>query len=100
MNPRPIFEEWLAEPYYDKLLWGYKQVLKYLLYKKIHQDITSVIKLRRSHDKLHFANNIYLFVLVLLGWLNFILKKWLDIIRGRSPIAKILISQNRKNITE
>ena len=26
---------------------------------------------------------------------DFILKEWLDIIRGRSPIAKILISQNR-----
>jgi hypothetical protein len=28
MNPRPRFEEWLAEQDYDKLLWEYKQLLK------------------------------------------------------------------------
>jgi len=27
MNPRPSFEEWLAEQDYDKLLWEYKQLL-------------------------------------------------------------------------
>ena len=34
MNPRPIFEEWLVEQDYDKLLWEYKQVWKELLDKK------------------------------------------------------------------
>ena len=38
MNPRPIFEEWLVEQDYDKLLWEYKQVLKELLYKKKPED--------------------------------------------------------------
>ena len=35
MNPRPIFEVWLVEQGYDKLLWEYKQALKELLGKKI-----------------------------------------------------------------
>jgi len=38
MNPRPIFEEWLVEQDYDKLLWEYKQVLKELLDKKKPED--------------------------------------------------------------
>ena len=72
MNPRPTFEEWLVEQDYDKLLWEYKQVLKELLDKR-NQKIKSVIKLRRTHDKLYLK--IICFIIILFDWLlNFYLK--------------------------
>ena len=50
--------------------------------------------------KFNLKNDTFILFLVLLGWLNFILKEWLTISRGAEPHAQNPNLENQKKITE